>query len=64
MTLQQKGMLAKAFEAVGIAAVMIGLIQGTYGGDMWGELYFFLGGILLFLIGRRMEKKLERQKVN
>lgn len=64
MTLQQKGMLAKAFEAVGIAAVMIGLIQGTYGGDMWGELYFFLGGILLFLIGRRMEKKLERQKIN
>ena len=61
MTVQQKGYLAKALEALGIAAVMIALIQGTYGGDMWGELYFFLGGIAIFFIGRRMEKRLGRE---
>jgi len=46
----------KIFEAFGIAAVMIGLIQGIYG-DMWGELYLFLGGIAVFLIGRRIERR-------
>ena len=63
MTLQQKAFLAKGLEAVGIAAVMIGLIQGVYGNDQWGELYFFLGGMLVFFIGRRMEKRLDRQSV-
>ena len=62
MTPQQKAYSAKGLEAIGIAAVMIGLIQGTYGSDMWGELYFFLGGMLVFFIGRRMEKRLDRQK--
>jgi hypothetical protein len=47
---------AKTFEATGIAAVMVGLIQGFYG-DMWGELYLFLGGILVFLVGRQIEKR-------
>jgi hypothetical protein len=49
--------LAKVLEAGGIAAVMLGLVQGIYG-DMWGELYLFLGGIMVFLIGRQVEKKL------
>lgn len=51
--------IAKLLEAVGIAATMVGLIQGIYG-DMWGELYLFLGGIFVFLIGRQLEKKWER----
>ena len=46
---------AKLCQAGGIASVMVGLVQGIYG-DMWGELYLFLGGIVLFLIGRRLEK--------
>jgi hypothetical protein len=58
MTVRRKGMLAKGLEAVGIAAVLVGLVQGVYGSDMWGELYFFLGGMLIFYTGRRMEKKL------
>lgn len=48
--------IAKTFEAVGIAAVMVGLVQGIYG-DLWGELYLLLGGIVIFLTGRRVEKK-------
>ena len=64
MTIEQKSFMAKTFEALGIAAVMIGLIQGTYGNDMWNELYFFLGGMLIFFIGRQIEKRLERQKSN
>lgn len=48
--------LAKLLEAIGIAAVMIGLVQGLYG-DMWGELYLFLGGIAIFLVGRQLEKR-------
>ena len=47
---------AKLLEAIAIAAVMVGLVQGIYG-DMWGELYLFLGGIFVFLIGRQMEKR-------
>ncbi len=50
----------KILEALGIAAVMIGLVQGIMG-DMWGELYFFLGGIVIFVIGRLMEKKAGRE---
>lgn len=64
MTPRQKASLAKGLEATGIAAVMVGLIQGVYSGDQWGELYFFLGGMLVFYIGRRMEKRLDRQKVS
>jgi hypothetical protein len=52
----RKRILAKALEAVGIAALMIGLVQGIYG-DMWGELYLFIGGIAVFFIGRWMEKR-------
>lgn len=48
--------VGKILEALGIAAVMIGLVQGIHG-DMWGELYFFLGGIVVFVIGRMIEKR-------
>lgn len=53
---------SKLLEAIGIAATMVGLIQGIYG-DMWGELYLFLGGIFVFLVGRRMEKRWEAKYV-
>ena len=55
--------LAKLLEALGIAATMIGLVQGMYG-DMWGELYLFLGGIIAFWAGRRMEKRWGRKQMN
>lgn len=48
--------VAKLLEAVGIAALMLGLVQGIYG-DMWGELYLFLGGMMVFVVGRRIEKR-------
>jgi hypothetical protein len=54
--------IAKLLEAIGIAATMIGLVQGIYG-DMWGELYLFLGGICIFLIGTVIEKRLNRKQV-
>ena len=47
--------LPKLLEAIGIAALMIGLVQGIYG-DMWGELYLFIGGIAVFIVGRQLEK--------
>ncbi len=53
--------IAKLLEAIGIAATMIALIQGLYG-DMWGELYLFLGGIFVFLVGRQMEKHFQKRK--
>ena len=51
--------VAKLLEAVGIACVMIGLIQGIYG-DMWGELYLLVAGVIVFYIGRIMEKRAAR----
>ncbi len=48
--------LAKLLEAIGIAAVMLGLVQGIYG-DMWGELYLLIGGVAIFYVGRIMEKR-------
>lgn len=46
----------KFLQAIGIASVMIGLVQGIYG-DMWGELYLFLAGIAIFYAGRIIEKR-------
>lgn len=57
MTADRKGLTAKVLEAIGIASVILALIQGTFGGDMWGELYLFLGGIFVFFIGLQMEKQ-------
>lgn len=47
---------AKILEALGIACVIIGLVQGIYG-DMWGELYLLLAGIVVFFVGRMIEKR-------
>ena len=47
-------------EAIGIAALMIGLVQGVYG-DQCGELYLFIGGIVVFIVGRQWEKRVEKK---
>ena len=47
--------VAKFLEALAIVAVMFGLMYGL-GGDMWTDLYFFLGGIAVFAGGRMLEK--------
>ena len=49
--------VAKSLEALGIACVMIGLVQGIMGTTMWMELYLSVAGILVFIAGRRLEKK-------
>jgi hypothetical protein len=56
MTAGSKRLLGKILEALGIAATMIALVTGVYG-DAWGELYLFLGGIAVFLVGRQLEKQ-------
>lgn len=53
--------LAKALQAIAISCVMIGLVQGIHSGDMWIELYLFIAGIVLFLIGRAVEKRAAKQ---
>ena len=63
MTLDRRRVAAKTLEAIGLAAVMVGLIQGVYGGDMWGELYLFLGGMLIFFVGRQLDKQWERKNI-
>lgn len=47
--------VAKFLEALAIVAVLFGLIYGFLG-DMWTDLYFFLGGIVVFIAGWSMEK--------
>jgi hypothetical protein len=42
--------LSKTLEALGIACVMIGLIDGVQG-SMWLELYLLIIGLLVFLAG-------------
>jgi hypothetical protein len=49
--------LAKALEALGIACVMIGLAEGILGSTMWMELYLSVAGIIVFIAGRRIEKR-------
>ena len=47
--------LTKTLEAVGIACVMIGLIDGIQG-SMWLELYLLIIGLLVFLAGWGIER--------
>lgn len=53
--------VAKGLEALGIASVMIGLVQGIMSENMWIELYLSIAGIVVFLIGRIIEKRLIKQ---
>jgi len=48
--------LGKTLEALGFLTVAVGLMYGLVG-DMWTDLYFFLGGILVFAVGRSLEKR-------
>jgi hypothetical protein len=48
--------IAKGFEAIGIACVMIGLVQGIQSNSMWIELYLSIAGIAIFLLGWGIEK--------
>lgn len=48
--------LAKGLEAIGIASVMIGLVQGIQSETMWMELYLSIIGIVLFLCGWGVER--------
>ncbi|MBI4535011.1 MAG: hypothetical protein HY708_01945 [Ignavibacteriae bacterium] len=54
-------LIAKGFEAIGIACVMIGLVQGIQSESMWMELYLTIIGIVLFLFGWGIEKKTARK---
>ena len=47
----------KSLEALGIACVMIGLAEGVMSSTMWMELYLSVAGIIVFLAGRRLEKR-------
>lgn len=49
--------VAKALEAFGLACVMIGLVEGILGSTMWMELYLSIAGIIVFIAGRRIEKR-------
>ncbi len=53
--------IAKGFEAVGIACVLLGLVQGIQTDDMWAELYLSIAGIVLFLFGWGIEKAMARR---
>ena len=49
--------VAKAMEALGIACVMIGLVEGILGSTMWMELYLSSAGVIVFIAGRRIGKR-------
>ena len=53
--------LAKTLEALGIACVMIGLVDGI-NGSMWLELYLLLIGLAIFFAGWGIEKALRKNK--
>jgi hypothetical protein len=46
----------KFLEAVGFLAVAVGFMYGC-AGDMYTDLYFFLGGIAIFTAGRVLERR-------
>ncbi len=54
-------LVAKGFEAMGIAALMIGLVEGIQSPTMWNELTLTIIGILLFAVGRIMEKRIAKR---
>ncbi len=55
--------LSKTLEAVGIACVMIGLIDGVQG-SMWLELYLLIIGLLVFLAGWGIERLLFKKQAS
>ncbi|HTR82627.1 MAG TPA: hypothetical protein VMM58_13440 [Bacteroidota bacterium] len=53
--------IAKTFEAIGIACLMIGLIDGMMG-SMWLELYLLIIGLVVFFAGWGIEKSLKKKQ--
>jgi hypothetical protein len=53
--------LSKTLEALGIACVMIGLIDGVQG-SMWLELYLLIIGLLVFLAGWGIDRFLFKKQ--
>lgn len=53
--------VAKGLEAMGIASVLLGLVQGIQSNDMWTELYLSIAGIILFVLGWGLEKAVARR---
>ena len=49
--------VAKGLEALGIAAMMIGLVEGIFSQTMWSELSLSVFGVVLFIAGRWLEKR-------
>ena len=50
--------LGKVLQLIGMANLLVGLYVGlTEEGGMWPELYLFLIGSLLFMIGRLLERR-------
>lgn len=54
--------LAKVFEALGIATVGLGLVLGINSPTLWIELFLSIIGIVLFLVGRGIEKLISRKQ--
>lgn len=52
---------AKVLEALGIAAVFLGLVLGVNSPTLWIELYLSILGIAVFLIGWGLEKFISRK---
>jgi hypothetical protein len=53
--------LSKTLEAMGLASVMIGLIDGI-NGSMWLELYLLIIGLVIFFAGWGIEKSQKKNK--
>ncbi|MCH7761429.1 hypothetical protein IIA15_08555 [candidate division TA06 bacterium] len=51
-----KIIIGKIFQLIGLTQVLFGLFYG-FRGDMIRELYLFLAGLLIFILGRWMEKR-------
>lgn len=54
--------VAKGLEALGIACLGLGLIFGINSPTLWIELYLFLLGIFIFLVGWGIEKIIARRQ--
>ena len=53
--------IAKTLEAIGIACLMIGLIDGIMG-SAWSELYLLIIGLIVFFVGWGLEKYLKTKR--
>ena len=53
--------LAKLLQALGIAETLVGLVAGIQG-SMRGEMLFAGVGIVLFIVGRQLEKIAVKKK--